>query len=530
MARRKRPGGLSLSPERRALLARRLAEKGLAAAPTDERIPRRTQSGPLPLTSAQEALWFLDQLEPDRALHNQPGAVRLVGTLDIEALRRSLDEIVRRHEALRTRFVTTDGKPCQEVVPHETLDLPLTDLSDRPRAEADELARRMASKDAHTPFDLATGPLHRMFLIRLVPDEHILVITLHHIITDGWSMGVFTSELDQLYRAYLVGEPSPLPELPIQMGDFALWQRASLQGETLAGHLEYWAGQLAPPLAALSLPTDRERPAVQSYRGGHQTLLLSAELSDALRQLSQREGVTLFMTLYAAWSVLLYDICRETDVVIGSAVAHRNRKELEGLIGFLVNMLILRLDLSGNPPYTELLRRARDVTIGAWSHQDLPLSAILKEVAPERDLSRNPLFQIEFSLLTPDKNPAVYGYGLAMGTIETIELPGLRMTPVQVDYDNARYDVAVFLWDMPGGVQGTIEYSTDLFEAATIERLGRRYESVLGLVVDQPGASLIELVDLLQAADRQADKAAGQSHEESMKRSLKSIRRRRSRP
>jgi len=534
VAKKKRLGGMSLSPERRALLARRLAEKGLQSAPAEERIPRRAQDGPVPLTSAQEALWFLDQLEPEsasgHALHNQPGAVRLVGTLDVESLRRSLDEIVRRHEALRTRFVTADGKPYQEVMPHEPLELPLTDLSDRPSEEAEVEAKRLASEDAHTPFDLERGPLRRMFLVRLAANEHILVITLHHIITDGWSMGVFANELDRLYRAFLAGEPSPLAELPIQMGDVAVWQRNALQGETLEGHLAYWRKQLAPPLSALTLPTDRPRPAVQSYRGGHQTIQLSSELSDALRALSRKQGVTLFMTLYAAWSVLLHAISRETDVVIGSAVAHRNRNELEGLIGFLVNMLIMRLDLSGDPPFSELLRRSRDVTLGAWSHQDLPLTRIVKEVSPERDLSRTPLFQIEFSLLTPDKNPAVFGYGLAMGSIETIELPGLVMTPVDVDYDNARYDIAVFLWDMPGGVHGTIEYSSDLFDAATMERLAQRFETVLRSVVERPDAALAELVGTLDAADRDVAAAAEQSHERSMQDKLKSIRRRRARP
>ncbi|MHC4845215.1 MAG: condensation domain-containing protein [Planctomycetota bacterium] len=526
------PGGLSA--KKRELLARMLEKKGLKPA-REQGIPRRPAgSGRVPLSSAQEALWFLDQLEPEtesgRALHNQPGAVRLAGTLDVEALRRSLDEIVRRHEALRTRFVTADGKPYQDVVPHEPIELPLTDLSDRPRDEAEAEALRIASEDAHKPFDLERGPLRRMSLLRLAADEHILVITLHHIITDGWSMGVFATELDQLYRAYLAGEPSPLPELPIQMGDVALWQRDALQGEALEGHLAYWRKQLAPPLTGLALPTDRPRPAVQSYRGGHQTILLSAELSDALRALSRKQGVTLFMTLHAAWSVLLHAITNERDVVIGSAVAHRNRKELEGLIGFLVNMLILRLDLSGDPTFPELLRRAREVTVGAWSHQDLPLTRIIKEVAPERDLSRNPLFQIEFSLLTPDKNPAVFGYGLAMGSIETVELPGLIMTPVDVNYDNARYDVAVFLWDMPGGVHGTIEYSTDLFDAATMERLASRYETVLRAVVERPDVTLAGLVDVLTAADRDAAAAAEQSHEQSMKDKLKSIRRRRARP
>ncbi len=514
----------SPSPERRALLAKLLKEKGLQ--PRAERtIPRRADAGPAPLSFAQEAVWFLDQLDPDQALHNVPCAVRLTGELDADALERSLGEIARRHEALRTTFRAVDGRPFQEVRAAGTFRMPVTDLSDRgPEAEAE--AVRLATEEAHRTFALEEGPLFRAFLLRLAEAEHVLVLNFHHIVIDGWSMGIFTDELNRLYRAFRAGEPSPLAELPIQIADFAVWQREELQGPALEEHLAYWREQLRGDPVGLTLPTDRPRPPVQSFRGKHRAVRLSARLSDALRTLSQRQGVTPFMTLTAAFLALLHHATRETDVVIGSAVAHRNKKELEGLIGFLVNMLVLRTDLSGNPTFAELQRRVREVTLGAWAHQDLPLTRLLREVAPERDLGKNPLFQVEFSLLTPDHNPAVYGYGLAAGMIETLSLPGLVMSPVEVQYENARYDVAVFLWDMPQGIQGTIEYSTDLFDDATIARLVERYEALLRAVAERPESTLAELVGLLEESERSAKSAAEKTHARSMKNKLKSIKRR----
>jgi len=517
------PGGLS--PERKALLAKLLAKKGVR--PLAERgIPRRSEPGPARLTFAQEAIWFLDQLEPDRALHNVPGAVRLTGTLDQDALARSLREIIRRHEALRTTIVARDGTPYQRVAPPpETFELPLTDLASATDAEA--LVSRLATEEAHRPFDLERGPLFRAFLLRLGPTEHVLVLNFHHIVTDGWSMGVFTRELDALYRAFLEGRPSPLDELPIQMADFACWQRAELEGTGLEAHLDYWRRQLAGNPEGATLPPDKPRPPVMSFRGGHRSLKLSAEASQALRALSQRHGVTLFMTLNAAFQVLFVHALGRTDVLTGSAVAHRNRKELEGLIGFLVNMLVLRADLSGDPPFTEVLRRVKEVTLGAWAHQDVPLPRILKEVQPERDLSRSPLFQVQFSLLTPDHNPAVYGYGLSTGDVETIELPGLVMTPIDVAYDNARYDLAVFLWDMPEGIQGTFEYLRDLYEDETVARFVARYERLLELVVERPEATIDELARELARHEQSAREKESEDYERSAQSRLKTLKRRR---
>jgi len=526
-----RPGGpksAGLSKQKRALLARLLAKRGLVAPLQDQPIGRRSGDEPVPLSFAQEALWFLDQLEPDKAQHNQPGAVRLVGDLDVSALERSLAEIVARHEALRTTFSTADGVPFQTVSAPGEWVLPLTDLSDRPHAEAETEALRLATEDSHRSFDLERGPLFRSFLMRLTEREHILVLNFHHIVTDGWSMGVFTRELQQLYPAFRSGDPSPLSELAVQMPDFAVWQRDSLKGAKLEQHLAYWKQQLAGDVSGLTLPTDHPRPAVQSYQGLHEPIVLSAQLSDALRELSREQGVTLFMTLEAAFMALLYDACRETDVVIGSAVAHRNRRELEPMIGFLVNMLVMRADLSGDPGFDELLKRVRTVTIGAWSHQDLPLTHILREVQPDRDMGKNPLFQVQFSLLTPDQNPAVYGYGLAMGQIETVQLPELEMSPVHIAFDNARYDIAVFLWDMPDGIRGTLEYSRDLYESRTIARFVKRYETVLRTVVRQPTITLTGLVTQLEQDDRESRAADESAYKSSVKTKLKSLRRRRS--
>lgn len=524
-----RPGadkGARLSPRKKALLARLMAKKGRDAPAEEQAIPRRADAGPAPLTFAQEALWFLDQLEPDQASHNQPGAVRLLGDLDVPALERSLGEIVARHEALRSTFSVRDGVPFQQITPVGPWTLPLSDLSDLGDPEAEAL--RLATADSHKPFDLERGPLFRSFLMKLGEAEHILVLNFHHIVTDGWSMGVFTSELQQLYPAYRAGRPSPLPELAVQMPDFAVWQRATLTGAALDEHLTYWKQQLQGELKGLTLPGDHPRPAQQSYQGKHQSIVLSAQLSDELRKLSRKQGVTLFMTLEAAFMALLYDACRETDMVIGSAVAHRNRSELEAIIGFLVNMLVMRVDLSGDPGFDELLKRVRTVTIGAWSHQDLPLTHILREVQPDRDLGKNPLFQVQFSLLTPDRNPAVYGYGLAMGEVEQVELDGLQMSPVQIAFDNARYDIAVFLWDMPGAIQGTLEYSRDLYEPETIARLVKRYETVLRAVVKQPTISLSALLAQLAEGDRETRAAAENTYKSSVKSKLKSLRRRRS--
>jgi hypothetical protein len=518
----------SLSPEKRRLLTVLLQEQGIAVSGTQRTpsIPQRNSSGPVPLSSHQERLWFLDQLHPGGANYNVPGIARLTGQLNVAALEQSLSEIVRRHESLRTTFaVQPDGLPVQVIGRARPLTLPVTDLTDLPELEREAEARRLATAEACCPFVLTRGPLFRASLLRLSEHEHVLVLNVHHIVADGWSIGVLTRELAALYEAFSQGYPSPLPELPIQYADFARWQRAWMQGEEMQTQLAYWKQHLSA-LLALQLSTDRPRPKVLSYRGRHRPVMLSKSLTEALRTLAQREGVSLFMTLLAAFKILLHHDTGQDDIVVGTAFANRNRSEWEQLIGFFVNTLPLRTNLKGNPSFRELLRRVREVTLGAYAHQDVPLGTLVKELQSKRDLSRSPLFQVEFTLLTPDHNPAVYGYGLGSTVRETLNLPGLTVTPWDVESGVARFDLAVFIWDLPEGLGGAIEYSTDLFEPATIARMVERFETLLGWVVAEPDARLSGLVRRLNEVERQQQISQEKSYKETVHQKLKSIKRR----
>ena len=329
-------------------------------------IPPVPRDGALRVSFSQERLWFLSQLEPDNVAYNISGCVRFQGQLRIEILEQSLSEIVRRHEALRTTFSEIDGNPVQVISAPSPFKLGMVDLQGFSEVECREKAQRIAAEEAQRPFDLSKGPLFRAALVQLGVEEHLLIITMHHIITDGWSLGVFTRELEALYKAFSEGQPSPLPDLPIQYADFAAWQREWLQGEVLDDQLEYWKKQLGGDLPILQMPTDRPRPAVQTYRGANQFFDLPAGLAGQLRDLSQRHRVTLFMTLLAAFKVLLYRYTGQTDFAVGSPIANRNRSELEGLIGFFVNNVVLRTDLSGNPGFAELLGKVRGMTFGGF--------------------------------------------------------------------------------------------------------------------------------------------------------------------
>ncbi|MDQ3917764.1 MAG: condensation domain-containing protein, partial [Acidobacteriota bacterium] len=333
-----------LSRERRELLELLLKEQ-------------RAAKSTFPLSYAQQRLWFLDQLQPGNVSYNVPLGVRLKGRLDVGALDRSLREIVRRHESLRTTFESRDGRPFQRVSPEVRLTLGLTDLAAMPEGERDAEAGRLAEEEARTPFDLEAGPLIRARLLRLGPEEHLALLTMHHIVSDGWSMGVLVREVAALYEAFTQGKESPLPELPIQYADYAAWQREQLSGEALEEQLSYWKGQLAGAPAVLELPTDRPRPVVQTYVGAHEALVLDAELSAGIRELGRRQGATLFMTLLAGFGALLSRYTGQEDIVVGTDVANRTRSELESLIGFFVNQLALRTDLSRRPTFEELLGR-----------------------------------------------------------------------------------------------------------------------------------------------------------------------------
>jgi acyl carrier protein len=383
----------------------------------DEPIQAVPRGDSVPLSFAQQRLWFLDQLEPGTATYNIPFGIRLSGQLDIEALERSISEVVRRHETLRTRFATTDGAPRQVIEAAEAVKLLVTELGGLGAAEQAEETIRLANEEAGQPFDLERGPLWRGQLIRLSEAEHVLLFTMHHIISDGWSMGVLIREVSALYEAYLSGGESALAELPIQYADFAVWQREYLQGEVLEKQLQYWREQLAGAPPVLQLPTDHPRPAIQSYRGAQVDLQFSAELTAGLKELSRREGVTLFMTLLAVWQVLLCRYTGQKDVVVGTTIANRQRGELEDLIGFFVNSLVLRTQLEEKESGRELLRRVREICLGGYAHQDVPFEMLVEELRPARDMSHTPLFQVMFTLQNAPME-MMHWPGISMSGIE----------------------------------------------------------------------------------------------------------------
>jgi len=451
----------------------------------------------LPLSFAQQRLWFLDQLVPGNPFYNVPAAVRLTGQLDLMALKQAFNQIVHRHEALRTNFVKVDGQPTQIISANVNVFLPLVDLRHLPAKERQLAAGQIATESAQRPFNLATDPLLRVKLLQLDETEYVLLLNLHHIVSDGWSLGVLMRELGTLYTAFRANQSSPLPQLPIQYADFAHWQREWLQGEVLSSQLSYWRSQLAD-LPILNLPIDRPRPAVQSYRGATHNLKLSKSLTASLEALSQQEGVTLFMTLLAAFQTLLHRYTGQEDIAVGSPIANRNHSELEALIGFFVNSLVLRVDLSDRPTFRELLGRVREVTLAAYDHQDLPFEKLVEELHPERDLSRNPLFQVVFALQNAPMQP--------------LELPGLTLNPLKFDVATTRFDLELHLWEcghglsglweeLSEGLSGFVAYNTDLFDSSTIARLITHFQTLLEGIIANPDARIAEL-PLLSAAER----------------------------
>jgi len=441
------------------------------------------------LSFAQQWLWFLDQVDPENPYYNTPIAVRLAGQLNVAALEQSLRELARRHEALRTTFASVEGQPFQVIDLAPSLDwtLPVVDLRELPESERQAEARRLTEAEARRPFDLEHGPIWRARLLRLDPAEHVLLLTIHHVAFDGWSMGVLFRELAALYEAFSEGKPSPLAELPIQYADFAVWQRQWLQGEALEGQLSYWKRQL-DDLPALQLPTDRPRPPVQTHRGARQSIALPESLTEDLKELSRREGATLFMTLLAAFQTLMHRYTGQDDVVVGSPVANRNRAEIEGLIGFFANMLALRTDLSGNPTFQELLGRVREVALGAYAHQDVSFEKLVEELKPERYTSGTPLFQVMFAL---HNAPAL-----------DLELAGLMADRLEVDKGTAKVDLVLNTVEGPEGLRARLDYNADLFDAATIERMLGHFRTLLKDIVAGPEKRLSELAPLVEAQRR----------------------------
>ncbi|HVF55927.1 MAG TPA: amino acid adenylation domain-containing protein, partial [Pyrinomonadaceae bacterium] len=383
----------------------------------------------LPLSFGQQRLWFLNQLEPDSSLYNISGGVRLTGALDIGALERTLSEVVRRHEALRTTFAASEGEPVQVINDAHAVILPVNDLGGTPEAAREAEAIRLAREEAARPFDFERGPLMRTSLLKLADDEHVLLVTMHHIVSDGWSLGVLIKEVAALYESFVKGEESPLAELKVQYADYAAWQREWLQGEVLGNQLSYWKRQLDGASHVLELPTDRPRPPVQTYRGAHEKFELSESLTERLKSLSRREGVTLYMTLLAAFQTLLARYTAQEDILVGADIANRQRGETEELIGFFVNLLALRGDLSGDPTFTELLGRTREACLAAYAHQELPFEKLVEELDVKRDLSRAPLFQVLFVLQNAPMPP--------------VELGGLVMTPLAADVSMSHFDLTL---------------------------------------------------------------------------------------
>jgi amino acid adenylation domain-containing protein len=449
---------------------------------------RASREGDLPASYAQQRLWLVEQLEPGAAAYNIPSAARLRGRLDAEALCEALREIVRRHESLRTRFTSADGRPVQVIEPGVEFDVPVVDLTGMSEAEREERAKGLAREEARRPFDLTRAPLMRAALLRLSDEEHVLLLTLHHIVSDGWSTGVLVRELRALYEAFAAGQESPLEELPIQYADYAVWQRGWLEGGELDRQLSYWRGQLSGAPEVLEVAGDRARPSAPSYEGALESVSLSAELSSQLRELARREGVTLYMLLLAAWQTFLMRYTGQEDVVVGSPVAGRTRAETEGLIGFFVNTLVLRTDLSGDPTFRELLKRVREVCLGAYAHQEVPFEKVVEELAPERSLSRNPLFQIEFILQNAPR--------------EALELSGVSLSPFRTFGATAQFDLTLGMSDDGGEIGGTIGYSTDLYDAATIRQMLGHFRTLLGGIASDPRRRLSSL-PLLEEAERQ---------------------------
>ncbi len=466
------------------LAARLQAEPpGVPERPAIARVPR---PGPLPLSFAQQRLWFIDQLEPGSPLYNIAVALRAEGRLRPEVLALTLGEIVRRHEALRTVFHVRDDTPVQVIRPAALFLLPVVDLSGLPESRREGLDRDLAGEEAGRPFDLTRDPMLRGLLLRQTPEDHIGLLTVHHIASDGWSLGLLVREVAALYAAFAEGRPSPLPELPVQYADFSVWQGAWLQGDVLDREISFWRSQLAGLPALLELPTDRPRPAVPSYRGATRRVRLSAELVRQAQAAARREGATLFMVLLAAFQTLLARYSGQQDLAVGSPVAGRNRLETEDLIGFFVNTLVLRNDLSGEPSFRELLGRTRETALAAHLHQDVPFEKLVQELAPERSLAHTPLFQVMFVL-----------QNLALASLE---IEHLRLRPVSAAGAMARFDLTLAFDESPGDLHGTFEYATDLFDAATVDRLMRHYERLLAGLLEEPGRRLGEM-DLLTAED-----------------------------
>ncbi|QSQ18814.1 non-ribosomal peptide synthase/polyketide synthase [Pyxidicoccus parkwayensis] len=473
-----------------AALAQRIASLQQGSTPRHEAPPLRPapRTQALPLSFAQQRLWFIDQLEPGSSAYNVPTAVRLSGTLDVPALERALNALIERHESLRTTFGVQGGEAVQHIHPASATKLHVEDLSALSAESREATARRLAASEVGAPFDLVRGPLFRVSLVRLTAEEHVLLTTMHHIVSDGWSMSVLVRELAALYQAHASGQTPHLPPLPVQYADFTVWQRDWLRGEVLEAQLRYWKQQLGGAPHALELPTDRPRPAVQTSHGAAHLFTLSPELSQRLEALGQEHQSTLFMVLLAAWQTLLSRYSGQDDVVVGSPIAGRNRAETEGLIGFFVNTLALRSRLSSEDSFVSLLERVRETTLGAYAHQEVPFEKLVEVLQPGRDLSRPPLFQVMFALQNLPESE--------------LRLPGLKLSLVDAESHTAKFELTLAMTTTAHGLAGVVEYNTDLFNASTVERLAEHFRTLLGAITANPRQRLASLPLLSETEQR----------------------------
>jgi len=500
----------TLSPAKRALLLKALQKEALLSGKL-EVIARRPEQNTAPVSFAQQRLLFIDHLFPGTPSYNIPAGVRLRGPLRASVLERCFQEEVNRHEALRTVFGFVNGEPVQQILPAASVRLPLVDLSVLPDDQCESAARELARREARQQFLLDRGPLVRLSLLRLSEDDHIALLTMHHIISDAWSIDLFISELASLYEALTTEKSLSLPELPIQYGDYAYWQMQRPQETLFNTQLDYWKKHLQGVTSIPRLTTDWPRPATQTFNGAQQPLGFDKELLEQVQGLGHRTGTTPFIILLAVLKIVLHIFTGQTDIVVGTPVNNRQRVELEAVIGLFVNTLVLRTDLSGNLTFGRLIARVRDVVLGAHANQELPFETVVKTLQVERDLGQTPLFGVWF---------------LFQVAPETRQMSNLTLTGFPVDHGITHYDLRLNLLESSKGISGTIEYNTDLFRGQTINRLASQFQLLLSLATSSPEKTLNELIEALREVEA-ARKLAQQSEQRQAQLSrLKNVNRR----
>jgi amino acid adenylation domain-containing protein len=477
-----------MTPEERALIDAILRKEGVAPPKADRILPRGGH-GPAPLSFAQQRLWFFDQFEPGNVVYNLITKVLFEGDLNIPALERSFSEIVQRHEALRTAFDFKEGQPVQIVMPDQSIRINLIDLTHLPEEEQQNRIEDIFHTEAGRPFDLKNGPLLRTTLLQLREDKHLLLLAVHHIVSDAWSVGVLVHELGELYAALTTGRTPSLPALPIQYADFAVWQRQWLHGAVLEQQLEYWRKQLAGSSPVLELPADRPRPALQTFNGSRISFWVPRDLTEPLKALNRSEEATPFMSMLAVFKVLLHRYTGQDDIIVGTPIANRQRQEIEHLIGFFTNTLALHTDLSGNPGFCELLQRVRETALDAYAHQDLPFEYLVEKLHPQRTLSHSPLVQVMFVIVNASETE--------------LKLPNVKVTPLNSDFSTAKFDLTFYLYDLGEEIAGAIEYNTDLFNPDRIDRMAAHFCTLLRSIVANPDRPISDLALLTENENRQ---------------------------